>query len=74
MAVEKLNHPIIDCFTLSFHFHYDIYGLNFSPENTGQIMSQRKHVCHYAPKTGRGVVFPGHYPQVMVEKLWKLVS
>lgn len=72
MAVEKLNHPVIDCFTLSFHFHYDIHsatGLTFSQENKGQMMFQRKHICRYATKTGRGTVFPGHYPQVMVEKL-----
>ena len=31
--------------------------------------AQKKHVCHCATKTGRGIVFHGHYPQVIVEQL-----
>ena len=33
-----------------------------------QIMAQRKRICHCATKTGRGIVFPGHYPQVTVDQ------
>ena len=31
-------------------------------------MAQRKRICHCATKTGRGIVFPGHYPQVTVDQ------
>ena len=44
-----------------------LFGLlNSSPKNEGGITAQRKHVCHCATKTGRGIGFPGHYLPVTV--------
>ena len=46
------------------------FGAVFPLKNEGQIMTTRKHVSQI--NTGRDVVFPGHYPLVMVEQLVKL--
>lgn len=35
----------------------------------GQIIAQRRHVCHFTIKSGRGTVIRGHYPKIRVEQL-----
>ena len=36
----------------------------FHWKHQGQITARRKCVCQNTAQTGRGIVFPGHYPQV----------
>lgn len=78
MAIEKWHHPYLYCFPISFSLtilYCETLGKIFSGKIKAQIMGQRKWVCHWATKTGRGFVFPGNYPQVTMEQLvhlWKL--
>lgn len=44
------------------------------PPDKSLITTQRKHVCHCAAKTLRGIVFPGHDPQVIVEQLQEVME
>lgn len=44
------------------------------PPDKSLITTQRKHVCHCATKTLRGIVFPGHDPQVIVEQLQEVME
>lgn len=74
MAVAKWHHPSTDWFPINLTLLLSQPpGVRFSCKNEGCIMAQTKHVHHSANKTGRGIVFPGRYPQVaeQPEYLWK---
>lgn len=64
--------------TYKLCFHYAVLSVtqqDFRRKIKAPFTVQSKCVSHCATKSGRGFVFSGSYPQVMVEQLeylWKL--
>ena len=69
---EKWHHLRIDWLPVRLTF---TVPLRPPTGNECSITAKRKSIYKCTTKTGRGIVFPGHYPQVNMEhleKMWKL--
>lgn len=65
MAIEKRLSVCIDCFQIDLTV---IPGGNF-PGKKKAALWHRGRASAIEQPTGRGIVFPGHQPQVQVEQL-----
>ena len=72
------NNKQLFCFDFSFlrkyWSHSEMTVEKWQNPGRDQITAHRKHVCHFTTTIVRGIVFPGHYPQITLEQLellWK---